>query len=283
MDNIYNNRYKIGLAVAFLFFLASAGVYAQKSKEVKKQLDLQGNSVESKVETASIEGNQPVVEEEKPEENTQATAITQTKNEPTGKSTKYPLHKNISTTLFWVGEGSGPENMYISNVPSAWADDWVKEFGGVDSPKKRNGYLPAKFTPKENPFYFALPYNDFNEFGQRRNDAAKIIPWAKSRKWKDNESMVKNQWIKITKNGKSAYAQWEDVGPLHSNDAAYVFGSADPKAKFNQNVGLDVSLAVNDYLNLSDIDKTDWQFVDARDVPDGPWKKIISTSQTNWE
>jgi hypothetical protein len=35
---------------------------------------------------------------------------------------------------------------------------------------------------------------------------------------------------------------------------------------------LDVSPAVRDYLRLQPTDTTDWQFVEARDVPPGPWK-----------
>jgi hypothetical protein len=35
---------------------------------------------------------------------------------------------------------------------------------------------------------------------------------------------------------------------------------------------LDVSPAVRDYLRLQPTDTTDWQFVEARDVPPGPWR-----------
>jgi hypothetical protein len=94
--------------------------------------------------------------------------------------------------------------------------------------------------------------------------------------------MLKNRWIVITKDGKTAYAQWEDVGPFGEDDAKYVFGDALPKSKENKNAGLDVSPAVRDYLELEDIDKVDWQFVDEKDVPRGPWKDIITTSQVNF-
>ncbi len=194
----------------------------------------------------------------------------------------YPVHKNISTTYFWVGEPADGDNGHISNSPSAWDDDWEKHFGGVDDPKKRNGYLPAKFVPKENPFYAALPYNDFDSNGKRRSDAGKTIYWSGGQKWGSLQSECKNQWVKITKGGKTAYAQWEDVGPFGENDAAYVFGSAAPKNKTNNHAGLDVSPAVHDFLGLSDVDKTSWQFVPAEDVPDGPWKQIATASQIFW-
>lgn len=199
---------------------------------------------------------------------------------PVQTADAYPVHKNISTTYFWAGEEADKDNGDISNLPSAWDDDWTKHFGGVDSPKRRDGYFPSKFTPKENPFYFALPYNDFNSKGNQKNDPEALAIWDKP---KSGDSMCKNQWIKITKGGKTVYAQWEDVGPFGEDDKAYVFGGATPKSKENSHAGLDVSPAVHDYLGLSDVDKTDWQFVDADQVPDGPWKKIVTTRQVFWK
>jgi hypothetical protein len=195
---------------------------------------------------------------------------------------QYPMHKNISTTYFWAGESADGDNKNISNAPSAWDDDWKNHFGGVDNPRKRNGLVVADFAPKENSFYFALPYNDFDNKGKRKKDVGQVIPWANSKKWGVAESMCKNQWIKITKGDKVAYAQWADVGPFGEDDSGYVFGGAKPKSKTNDDAGLDVSPAVKDFLGLSDIDKTDWQFVDAKDVPDGPWKETITTSQISW-
>ena len=200
---------------------------------------------------------------------------------PASEST-YPIHHNISTTYFWVGEEADADNKNISNSPSAWDEQWAQHFGGVDDPNKRNGFVVAKFIPKENSFYFALPYNDFDENGNRKKDVNSVIPWASSKKWGATESIVKNQWIKITKGNKTAYAQWEDVGPFNEDDQAYVFGSANPRSKTNDHAGLDVSPAVKDMLGLGDIDKTDWQFIDASLVPDGPWKTKITNSQINW-
>ncbi|KKT88585.1 MAG: hypothetical protein UW87_C0012G0015 [Candidatus Moranbacteria bacterium GW2011_GWC2_45_10] len=195
---------------------------------------------------------------------------------------KYPWHKNITVTFFWAGEEAGEDNENISNLPSAWDEKWVKRFGGVDDPKKRDGYFPAKFTPKENPFYFALPYNDFDEDGKRKKEIFELADWAREKKWGSDESVCKNQWIAISKSGKTAYAQWQDVGPFKEDDKDYVFGNAAPKSKINKNAGLDVSPAVRDYLRLGDIDKVDWKFVSEKDVPNGPWKKIVTKSQVYW-
>ncbi|OFW59499.1 MAG: hypothetical protein A2Y75_11590 [Candidatus Solincola sediminis] len=193
----------------------------------------------------------------------------------TAAGVTYPEHKNISTTLFWVGEAAGPENGYISNSQSAWDEQWQQHYGGVDDPNHRNGYHPAAFTPKENPFYFALPYNDFDGNGNRKSDVSMVYWWG-SKQWGRDESCCKDQWIKITKGSKTAYAQWEDCGPYGEDDVNYVFGSSSSA----DSVGFDVSPAVNDYLGLADTDTVNWQFVDAASVPSGPWTEIITGDVT---
>ena len=197
-----------------------------------------------------------------------------------GTSSKYPLHEDISVTFFWIGEGANGQNGFISNKASAWDSDWREHYGGTDDPDNRNGYFPAGFTPEENPFYFALPYNDFDGHGERKENAENIY-WF-SEDYTEEQSLCKNRWIKITKGTLTAYAQWEDVGPFNEDDISYVFGGSNPENTRNNNAGLDVSPAVHDYLNLEDIDVVDWQFVDFSDVPDGPWKQIITTSQVFW-
>jgi hypothetical protein len=183
-------------------------------------------------------------------------------------------HNNIITTYFWVGEPADSDNGYIANSASAWDESWQTHYGGVDSPSPRNGYNPAGFIPKENPFYFALPYNDLNNRGKRKSSAGNCPLSAQQL----NYSWCKNSWLAIRHNGKVAYAQWEDVGPFNEDDAAYVFGSALPANKQGSKAGLDVSPAVNDYLGLRDVDRCDWSFLSAVDVPNGPWKAIITSN-----
>jgi hypothetical protein len=62
------------------------------------------------------------------------------------------------------------------------------------------------------------------------------------------------------------------------DDIHYVFGTARPQNPINNNAGLDVSPAVRDYLQLNGIDTVHWQFVPFEEVPEGPWKAIITTS-----
>lgn len=192
---------------------------------------------------------------------------------------KYLVHEGIIATVFWVGEGANSSNDNIHNRSSAWSEDWVKQFGGIDNPDDRCGYSPCSFSPKENMFYFALPYNDYNESGSiRSHDELKVIPWFDG-KVLEGQSVVKNRWIEIMYNSKKAYAQWEDAGPFGENDTQYVFGSASPKEK---RAGLDISPATADYLGIKGRDTVSWRFVEAHDVPDGPWKQIITTSSPSW-
>jgi hypothetical protein len=191
----------------------------------------------------------------------------------------FPVHRNIITTFFWVGEPGDAANGFIPNAASAWDDRWQQHYGAVDDPFHRNDFFPAGFTPQENPFYFALPYDDLDNNGVRKANAVAVIPWARHTHVPRGDSLLKNQWVKITAHGRVAYAQWEDVGPFLDNDAAYVFGSAPPGNTDGVHAGLDVSPAVHDFLGLGDVSRTKWQFVPASRVPDGPWKQIVTTSQ----
>ncbi|HEY8965185.1 MAG TPA: hypothetical protein VIM58_02005 [Candidatus Methylacidiphilales bacterium] len=182
------------------------------------------------------------------------------------KTATYPWKKNIVTTNFWIGQGSSSYSD-TTNTASAWDEKWTKNYGGVDDPGLHRGFVPKKFAATQNPFYVALPFNDV----VYPDLAKKYCPWYKT-PTADNRyiSQCKGKWIQImNRNGKSAYAQWQDVGPIRTDMASYVFGDARPK-EFN-GAGLDVSPAVSAYLGLSGLDKTHWRFVDDADVPPGPW------------
>ena len=182
---------------------------------------------------------------------------------------------NTTATMFWVGEAASADNGYIANFSSAWTTDWVGAFGGVDDPTNRCGYNPCGFTPNENPFYAALPYGDYTEFGQKGN--LNVIPWF-SGSVPDGSSILKNHWIAVSKNGSTAYVQWADVGPFNDDDHGYVFGSAS-SAYY---AGLDLSPAAMDYLGIDDIGTVTWRFVESHEVPAGPWTNITTSSPPNW-
>ena len=198
---------------------------------------------------------------------------------------RYPMHLGITATVFWVGEPQGGGSSEDNSL-SAWDDNWQRHFGGFDDPFNRNGYYPAGFRPKENPFYLDLPYNDFDDDGKRKTNAGEVVPWAREQEWSQKESMLKNRWVKLMRNGNVCYGQIEDAGPYEYDDHAYVFGTAKPKNTLANSAGLDVSPALRDCLKFdgqnNDDNKVDWQWVDEKDVPPGPWKEIVTTSQIDW-
>src|SRR6185312_15910681 len=84
--------------------------------------------------------------------------------------------KSTETTYFYIGEPADESNDFIQNSESYWDEEWSLHFGGVDDPTKRCGYRPCGFTPKENPFYVALPYAEFDEDGNLKASATQV-PW----------------------------------------------------------------------------------------------------------
>jgi len=202
-------------------------------------------------------------------------------NSAISTTTPYPLHQNINSTVFWAGEEASEDNGWIDNISSAWDDNWKAHFGGTDDPDNRNGYYPAAFTPLENPFYFALPYNDYSDEGEVKANSTQVY-WYSEKVWEHDESMCKNRWIKIIKGTLEAYAQWEDTGPYLDDDINYVFGTAEPSNTYGTHSGLDVSPAVRDYLGLDGTDIVSWQFIASSEVPAGPWTQIITTQQIDW-
>ena len=182
-----------------------------------------------------------------------------------------PVHRNVRATVFWVGEGATSDNEYISNTVSAWDRNWQENYGGVDNPDSRDGYHPSGFEPKQNPFYFALPYNDLKG-DKSRKENSKSIPWYSATS-AEGVSIVKNRWIQVSTEEKTCYAQWEDVGPGETDDFDYVFGNASPK---NSRYGIDLSPAVRDCLDVGGLSTVWWQFIDNKNVPAGPWKEIVT-------
>jgi len=191
-----------------------------------------------------------------------------------GVSSKYPWKTEIVTTIFWVGRVRGRKG---GSVASAWDAKWARSYGGFDdpNPRARHDFIPAKFVPRQNPFYIALPYNDVAQ-NFTRPEAKVVIPWYQdlvaNGQWVNGHSICYNRWLAIRSHaGKVCYAQWSDCGPYKADHWQYVFGNEKPRPNMNGGAGLNVSPAVRDFLELSDTDVTDWKFVEVTDVPDGPW------------
>jgi hypothetical protein len=202
--------------------------------------------------------------------------------------TIYPWKKDIVTTVFWVGELAAQNNP-VHNLSSSWDLNWKSSFGGYDDPKDRvgmpgGGSIPRAFVPRENPFYFALPYNDRTSSGFKP-EAAAVIPWYKTEVSRrgTSESVCRDRWIAIRKRlpdgtVRICYAQWSDCGPFSTEHWQYVFGNERPRPNLNGGAGLDVSPAVRDYLNIASTDVVDWCFVEWNDIPDGPWGQLGSNN-----
>jgi hypothetical protein len=186
------------------------------------------------------------------------------------KTNSYPWKTGIITTEFWIGEG-GSSISPTDNIGSAWDEHWRSTNRGNDSPDDRNGYASADHASTVNPFYVALPFNDL-----AYPEKAYMVPRSWHRPNVDGKqvSACKDRWVEI-KNaaGRICFAQWEDVGPLRSDHAEYVFGNDRPNTYTR--AGLDISPAVAQYLNIDENHKaiTSWKFVDDEDVPPGQWLK----------
>ena len=136
---------------------------------------------------------------------------------------------NIVTTVFWIGERPTANNP-VPNRSSSWDKDWTANYGGYDDPNpaRRRNLIPVNFTPRQNPFYCALPYNDKAREGHRP-EAPQVVPWFKEAYQGPAVSTCKGRWIAIRKGSKTAYAQWEDAGPFRTDHWQYVFGEERPK------------------------------------------------------
>ena len=188
----------------------------------------------------------------------------------------YPWKRLITSTVFWIGEHASRYNP-VANSSSSWDLQWVKNYGGYDNPNPRarndNDYTPVGMSsPKQNPFYIALPYNDVDR-GGTKPEAGMVIPWFRTAFERNGKSVCKGRWIVMRHNGVLCYAQWEDVGPFRTDHWQYVFGDDRPMPNRNKGAGIDISPAVRDFLGLKETDRMDWKFVEFYEVPPGPWRE----------
>ncbi len=192
----------------------------------------------------------------------------------------YPWKTHVTCTIFWIGEQPSDRNPTPNNK-SSWDQQWSANYGGYDDPEPTNRianhttseFRPKGFIPKLNPFYVALPYNDVVGSHCHKPEAARVIPWFARVNPEPGQSVCKGRWIQIYQNGRSCYGQWEDCGPWETDDWEFVFGNKPPKTTQNGAAGIDLSPAIRDYLGLKSGEKVHWRFVEAGQVPYGPWKK----------
>ncbi|MFA5861417.1 MAG: fibronectin type III domain-containing protein, partial [Candidatus Thermoplasmatota archaeon] len=164
-------------------------------------------------------------------------------------------HTNIVSTTFWVGEIFDPTLPDGSQVCSTYDSQWAYHWSGVNkgtvpataggcqgsivggcdgvpganscATEKRtaaNGYFPTspQVTPKENPFYLDLPFDDINDATGFKTRCS-VIPWANQAGFAGHcsdggFSYMKNHWVQILgPNGNVCYGQVEDAGPSHGS------------------------------------------------------------------
>lgn len=210
------------------------------------------------------------------------------------KPIRYQWHYRIVSTTFWVGEifNSGPNG---SQVISTYDAHWEAHYGGCDGlvqgavcrTERRvaaNGYFPRHMTPKQNPFYLDVPFDDVND-PIAAAVRARVVPWAhlpayRARLPHPNQSIMKNHWVEIRSQGHICFGQVEDAGPGRYHDANYVFGSHPPSNRLYNHAGMDVSPALNGCLHFKELngenDVVRWRFVEPRAVPPGPWRKLVT-------
>ncbi len=192
----------------------------------------------------------------------------------------YPWKLQVTCTIFWIGEQPTARNP-TPNCKSSWDQKWSENFGGYDDPDPANRlanhttgeFRPKNFIPKLNPFYIALPYNDVLGSSAHKPEASRVIPWFKRVNPEPGDTVCKGRWVQIYNGSRSCYAQWEDCGPWTTDDWEFVFGTKPPKTTQNGAAGIDLSPAIRDYLGMRSGQKVHWRFVEAAQVPYGPWKK----------
>lgn len=201
---------------------------------------------------------------------------------PPNQRILYPWKQFVMTSVFWVGESKEASK---SGECFPWDPEWKDHFGGIDDPEPKERIADAKngefrskaFVPKLNPFYIALPYNDLINGKDHQPDADRFIPWAARIRKEPGKSRCKGRWVQIYSSGKSCYGQWEASGPSLTDDWEFVFGDKPPKQQEQDGAGIAVSPAIRDYLELKPGQQVHWRFVEAGQVPYGPWKKHLAT------
>jgi len=188
-------------------------------------------------------------------------------------------HDNITTTFFQAGTPAGEGDRGISNQSSAWYADWSAHICGVD----RDGSRQIAQANCDSLYYAALPCADYDQTGPILSHTRQS-PWRASA----THSAFKNRWIEVRRDSHIVYVQWEDVGPLYEDDCSYVFGTSRPRQEKTGAIdsALDISPAAFKMLSGGDLSigeiKTSWRFVEASDVPAGPWRTNITTADPDW-
>ena len=196
-------------------------------------------------------------------------------------------HPGTRATLFWIG-AVFDDTIEGQSISSAWNPTWAHDYGGCDGlgpigrgchadPRTAGaGWFPTAVTPKQNPFYVGLPFDDVSDptaFAARGR-----LPWAGEPEYAQllgdrAVSLLKNRWVAVTGPARTCYAQVGDSGPGQVADLAYVLHGA----RHQDPYGINLSPAVFSCAGLdfsAGSGGVDWRFAD--DVPEGPWTRVVT-------
>lgn len=207
---------------------------------------------------------------------------------------RYPWHRDVRATVFWIGAigpmaGAGEDGQ---SLVSAWDSRWAEHYGGCDGSgtpgtacdsdvarRSAPDFFPTGTSPRENPFYVGLPYNDL--LSPKSTDRHRI-PWSADPGFAVHlndrgVSFVKNRWVAVRGPQATCYAQVEDSGPGEP-EPDYVLGTAPSRSPY----GINLSPAVYRCAGLAPAAGSGivaWRFVDAPEP--GPWGRIVTTRQVS--
>ena len=109
-----------------------------------------------------------------------------------------------------------------------------RDRGGRRVPTERrtadNGYFPAAMTPKQNPFYLDLPFDDMNDPAAFAHGARSFRGPTTRPVRRDGEpkrDLHEEPVGEDQRGDRICYGQIQDAGPGEYDDAEYVFGSED--------------------------------------------------------
>ncbi|HEY6797544.1 MAG TPA: acyltransferase family protein [Kineosporiaceae bacterium] len=207
--------------------------------------------------------------------------------------TRYPLHRDVLATVFWIGAIARPDaGEDGQSLSSAWDARWAQHYGGCDGlgtpgarctsdveRRQAPDWFPTATLPRENPYYLGLPYNDL--ISSKSTDR-RAIPWSgdpgfSARLHDRSVSFLKNRWVAVSGPSGTCYGQLEDSGP-GPLDPGYVLGTVLPAASY----GINLSPALYRCVGLraeAGSGTVAWRFVDA--PRPGPWARIITTRQVS--
>ena len=180
---------------------------------------------------------------------------------------RFPWKKDIVTTVFWIGEKPSGNNP-VPNRSSSWDANWTKSYGGFDDPNRspRHDFVPVDFTPRQNPFYCALPYNDKATNGHRK-EAPSVVPWFQEAYQGPGVSVCKGRWVAIRKGEQTVLRTVGRCRAIPDGPLAVCVWKRETEAepKSRRRAGCFAGRAGFSW--PSGYDVTDWKFVDFKEVP----------------